>query len=932
MKAGSGPAHVGGGPFQVGTSTPLVGRAKELDRAMGFLAAARSGAGSVLGIHGEAGAGKTRFLAELRRRAQEEGYLVLAATCQAMDQSTPYAPWVELVRSYVATRPRSEVFARLGPHLAVVARIVPELHDLVWLRQDPPPPPAPTERRPFLNALARFFVGLGEAGPVLLVLDDVAWADAGSLDLVVAVGRLARSHTVALAIAYRNPATDRNEALDRALGEMEVGRTFESLPLSTFDRPETEALIRVFLHPTPPPPALIDAVYARSEGNAFYTAEVLQTWLDAGDLSLGSGGWQWRRTDSPRVLPSVRRAIGAHLELMDEATRRVAGNAAVLGTSFSLPLLERMTGLEGAQLTGPLERLELARILTERTHPDGRVEIGFVHPLLLETVAETVSPAGARTMHLRAGDLLEKEPSLAPAADSATLAYHFRQGGATAKALVYSRQAAEHAAEVFAREEAARHYRNCLELLGPRGDPRERATLLERMADQYRGLAVTSAAVDGYERAAGEWERLGEPVAAGDCLRRAAECFVGLAAREKELSERAHRLLSRGPQGPEYLALQLWDAFRLYTSGDVPAAMKEFEAARALAVSLGRVDGEIQARLRSSLCVPMDRRAEFSEITEGVWRYAESLGIGAVARGPVIFNRAVYLYHCLGRLRDAIDVVQGALEAARAVGDREVEIWWTGFAIPWAMLRTGDLKPAAALIEQRRQTVAFLGRFGWAPESEAAGVRAWVATLLGPPEVARPLLAEATAAGAAHPSWFEDATTLQFVARLELGCGRPAAAIRPLEESDAIYRRTGPPAFHALFHAEVLSLLVRAHMELGEPDRARARCTELAEIARRFDSEPTWAFLWTGQSLLEPEQEESLARIDKAQATWEKLGWGYEAACTLRVRGCVLAAAGRVDEARAAWTGALARFEQMGAEPDARITRAMSDGRGGQSG
>jgi tetratricopeptide (TPR) repeat protein len=913
--------------IEVPVAPTVVGREGEMNRLGEFLGRISQRNGGFLLLSGEAGVGKTRLVHEAGRMAASRGLRHLSAACQDRDRGVAYAPWVELIRRFVEQNPRELVFRAVGPHMSALTKLVPELADQVWL-YDPRPTPVEWERRPFLAAVSKFFVALSDLQPLVLAIDDVGWADAASLELLETVVRVSRGSGLGVVAAYRDTHLEENPPLQQLLFSVERERWSTSIVLSPLDREHLGELIGVVFGRPRVSGEFRDVVFAKTRGNPFYTREILQSLADEGVIFRTAEGWDWKPVSSIRLPSTVGRTIEGRLNRLDEESLRVVRIASLLGLEFPFDLLERVAELDRERLLSALEKAGKAKILLERKSADRRTSYQFAHPLIQEVLEGEVGQARAQMVHLHAARVLEETYGSGAKEHAASIAYHYLRGNDAARALEYSVEAGDRAAAVFARDEAASHYRAALELLRETNNVRLRSQLKGRLADQLRGLSQIDAAAGLYEEAGRGWEATGERTEAGDALRKAAECFQGSMQHETELRVQALRLLEEEPPTRALVLLYLSNALTTYDSGRVAEARTKYEQALDLATTLGDVESQAWALLRLAYCAPTERREEFVAYTDRAAKIVEDHHLTERVAVQVQLNRAAYAYHCVGDVGMLVAAVQGAIKTARAVNDVEFEAWVIGFALPWIYLRTGDLREAWQLLEERRGRFRFVGLAGWAPESESVGVRAWVGTLLGPLARAEELLVAADAIGRQRPNWFIDAVTFQFLGRLRFAQGDLPRAIVHFEEALGTHGRAGFPAWHLQWTCEILCLLTRAYLENHEPALARQRAEQAELFAQKLGSEPARAFALRARALCalgSRSDEDPLKLLEQSRATWERLGWKYDLGVTWFDTGNAYASNGDDEKAANSFREALANFDAVGAQPDKdRTVRRMN--------
>jgi tetratricopeptide (TPR) repeat protein len=911
---------------QIPSAPDLVGREPETEKIGAFLARARQREGGVLLVSGEAGVGKTRLLEAARRLGRAENMTVLRVACQDRDRGVPYAPWVEILRGYVADTPRAEVYRTVSAHLGALAKLAPELQDRVWLHDPDAPIPAEWERRNFLAAIAQFFVAVAEGGPLLIALDDVGWADAASLELLETIARIGRSSPIALVGAYRDTHLDDNPGLQALLFGLERERWATTLQVRPLDPSGMRQLVGSVLERKDVSRDLLDLLYAKTRGNPFYTGEILQSLADQGSIYRTPEGWAWKPVSQILLPATVAGTIAGRLQRLDEESLRVLRVASLLGLEFSFDLLEHVADLPQERLLTALEHAQRARLVRERATSGPGIEYEFAHPLIQEVLEGEVSQVRARIIHLRAAHELERSFGAGAPEHAAVLAYHYVRGNDSERALRYSVEAGDRSAAVFARAEAAGHYRTTLRLLEKEDRPELRCRVQEALADQERGLAEVEQATARYEEAADGWEKLGRRAAAADCLRRAADCSPGPLDHVFALLDRSRRLLDSEPPGRPLVLWYLSHGPAIFDQGRVAEADAGYQKALALARSIGDHRGEAAALLHMAYCVPAERRPEFSSLDDEAEKIVTAHQLLDESR-ELYFGRAIYAYHCLGETKVYLGILDAITSFARKLGDVELESYMDGFAFPWVAVRTGEFRQGLERVEERRLRHRALGLTGWAPEVEAVGVRSWLAILLGPLDRGEKFLEDAFEAERQHPVWRAEAMNHQFRARLRLAQGRPREAIDSLEESRRVYWRGGPTAWHTLFLAESLRLLVRAAFEAGDATRAQEAADELTKLAEKFDSPPVWAFAWRGEAACRTAAKDSpsaVALLERSREIWERLGWKYDLASTWLEIGEAHAAGGSGGPAKEAFESALRLFREIGAEPDIERTQARA--------
>jgi hypothetical protein len=271
------PSRQGGDNVVVGvrvSSPTLIGRGQELDRVAAALAEARDGHPAFFLVSGEAGVGKTRFLHEIADRARAAGASVLDGGCiEVGTEGLPFGPLIEALRGLSSELPAAELDELLGSGRNELARLMPQLQ----LDADDTPgtasPDGQAQGRLFEHVLL-LFERLAARAPLIVVTEDVHWADRSTLDLLSFLGRNLRHGSIALFVSYRTDELHLRHPLVPFLAEQERNGRAERIELRRFDRTELTAQVTAILG-AQPDPKLLERIAARSQGNAFYAEELL---------------------------------------------------------------------------------------------------------------------------------------------------------------------------------------------------------------------------------------------------------------------------------------------------------------------------------------------------------------------------------------------------------------------------------------------------------------------------------------------------------------------------------------------------------------------------------------------------------------------------------------------------------------------------------
>ncbi len=767
----------------------MIGRVAELAELERWLSGAGPEQGGdergerVLMVSGDPGVGKTRLLAEVGARAHEAGTLVLAGRAPE-ETLVAFQPFLEALAHYISAAPLDELRANTQAHGAELVRLVPELGRR--LPELPPPETgdSETERYRLFEAVVGLLGDLSAATPVLIVIDDLHWADRPTLMLLRHLARTPRVGRLSIIGAYRS--TERwSEGFSAALAGLRHERLVTQIELQGL--PERDAVRLIGLRQGRPPAAdFAHALYEETEGNPFFIEEILSHLQDSGVEVHRAGVYDLQHFGLP---DDVREVISRRLARLSPDTIEAMRVASVIGREFDGALLEDVLALDEDTYLRTLEEALGAGLVTESTVTTGGYT--FAHMLIRETLYEGMSTARRSRLHRRVGLALERQD---PERNVNALAHHFTRTADpedAERAITYALAAGEQATLMLAHEQAADHYARALEVLEqfePGAEARRCELLLELGEARVRS-GERRRAWPSFREAASLAAGLGD----GEALARAA---IGASRRylqppgviDKELIGMLDQALAISSGQHTVMRVRLLSRLcgALYYS-------PEAHRMQALSAEASEIAAELEEPLATALAAAARRRA---------WWSPE---------------------HLERRLGDATELLRAALLA------KDPELVLQGHA--WLvvdLLEQGDLAGVEAQIEAFAAGARELRQplYLW----QVAVWRVMQALLAGRLSTADRLATEALAAGI-RP---ESETAPQYYAIQVLAIRREQSRMGELEPTLRELVKSNPhrPAWRAAFAALLF--------ETGRPEEARAELEtvspeSLAEIPRDGD-------------------------------------------------------------------------------------------------
>ncbi len=918
------------------SSPTLIGRGHELDRAAAALTAARDGHPAFVLVAGEAGVGKTRFLREVAARAGAMGGQVLEGGCvQVGTEGLPFGPLIEALRGLTYVLPSAELDELLGSGRAELARLMPHLQRGGEDTFGGEPPNSSAQGRLFEHLLL-LFERLATQAPLLVVIEDVHWADRSTLELLGFLARNLRQGPIVLVVSYRSDELHRRHPLLPFLAEQERSGRAERLQLSRFDRSELAAQLAAILG-AQPDPDLLERIMARSQGNAFYAEELLSADAPAG-----------------RLPESLREVLLARLASLSDSTQDLMRVASAGGTRIAPTLLSSVSGTAVRDLDGALREAVAGHVLEQLEGP-AEERYAFRHALVQEAVYGELLPGERTRLHAAFALALADEMSTdAGSSRAAELAYHWQAAHDLPRAFDAWIGAGIGAEAIYAFAEARANFEHALELWDQVPDAAERAPLdrvdlLMRAAFHAEGPAPIRS-VACIREAIRLVDPVTEPTRAGLLHERLGQyswLTMDTATSFASYQEAVRLVPAEPPSAARSWVLS--GLARYYVETDRPA---EAVALCTEALSVARAAGtkEVESRALAPLGKSL---VLLGDVEEGLatLRHAGEIAneVGNVDEVAGALTWLAYSLNDAGRYPEA---VSAGLEAATYASDHGLGARWARNAlgmVSLALMNLGrwDEATEASVRAQRYELFRVA-------ELEVEGMLLVLEAVRGQFDEANQRAARVSLLAARHTT----GTVPTALAELALWRGDPLAARAAVASIDA------HGGFPARYLGRAFSLGIRAEADLAALARARQDDAELAESRARgaallarvraaFEDVVAFVPIATRRvAALRAECEAEFSRLEGAPdpdrwasvaASWGTLqgsyGRGYalmrEAEATLAQHRDRQRAARTLNEARAIATrlGALPLLEATEAlAARAGITLEPADGRTGPDG
>jgi predicted ATPase len=432
----------------------FIGREQETKELRVALNDTLAGKGRLFMLVGEPGSGKTRMAEQLATYANLCNAQVLMGGCYEGEGAPAFWPWLQIIRCFAQDLDAESLASMMGPGAADIAQVVSEIRER--LPALPPPPSLEPEQSRFrlFDSVTTFLKNASRVRPLVIILDDLHWADKPSLLLLQFLARELKDTRILVIGTYRDIELGRQHPLSQTLGEL----SRQGLSARILLRGLTEQDVTRFIEMTAgikPNEKLVKTVFLQTEGNPFFLNEIVRLLVVEGQLERP----QVTTASGVRIPEGVREVIGRRLDQLSEGCNRILTTASVIGREFSLDALEPLCEVSGDQLLELLDEAMAARVINEVPQLVGQYI--FVHALIRDTLYEEVSTARRVRFHRRIGEVLEKLYANSLDSHLSELAHHYFQAtpsGDSSKAIDYAIRAAKRANSLLAYEEAAIHY------------------------------------------------------------------------------------------------------------------------------------------------------------------------------------------------------------------------------------------------------------------------------------------------------------------------------------------------------------------------------------------------------------------------------------------------------------------------------------------
>jgi tetratricopeptide (TPR) repeat protein len=597
------------------------------------------GAGSFVAVIGEAGLGKSTLVAELKKSHEDTSYQWLRGDALSYTRSISYFPWRQIIRQSLDVREvdsPAEVRQKLRykcdgclvsggdiPFLEAMLAVEDEesIQILTGVQGD-------VLVQKMVDATRAYLCGIAMQGPLAMIFDDLHWADEASLNLLLSLSDLANTHPMFFICMLRpDPAALSWDTIQKAQGQLE--KRFDSILLEPLQAEQTDAMLTNLLGVKALPESIRDLIVEKADGNPFFVEELIRSLIETRQIIRENSHWRAAHEEANITLPNTLRGVlSARIDRLPELAKHVLQNAAVIGRSFDLRILQRLTSLNGG-LASQVQYLQEASLIEP-----AREEYVFRHVLIQEAAYESILLKKRAELHRQIGETLEQLHADRLEEFAPLLAYHFYRAQ-DRRSLNYDILAGEKSARLYANAEAATHFRRALKVARQSGRDLDQIRLLFSELGRVLELGARyEQALQNYD----DWQEFG-----------------------RQRGDRSFEMAALMAKAP------LYSIFTPLHNSE----LSEQLLIQALEISREIGDQAAQARLSWNLMLnylfskQFDQALEHGELALRLAR--ESNNREQLA---YVLNDLCRLYTCRGEFDQAYDVITEARELWRALGNQ----------------------------------------------------------------------------------------------------------------------------------------------------------------------------------------------------------------------------------------------------------------------
>ncbi len=475
----------------------MVGRSREFGELKQLWKLAEQGGGHMALIAGEPGSGKTRLARELAVYAELNGATLLYGGCYEFEATTPYLPFVESLTRWARETDQHYLDEVVGKSGSILGALVNEIRERLEPRSITAKLSPHEERMRLFDAISRLLQSLTNRRPILLFLDDLQWADQGSLALLSYLLRNMSQSRCLIVGTYRDIEVDQSHPLAASVDDWNRGRLVSRFRLPRLTAGSTRKMICRLLGQESISDRLANVIFEETDGNPFFVEELVKFLIDEGNIFREHDEWQLCSETQLTIPPSIKTAIGRRVGQLSPSCSDMLRLASVLGKQFGYSELDAVSSMDEETLLNSIDEAIRAQVLVSTVAE----EFAFTHDKIREVVYTEINPIRRIRLHQQIAETLEDAYKNGENVAIDDLAHHFFEANDCPRGTHYARQAAAAAEKVYAHDEALMLLRRALQCAETMGDQQQLAGIHKSLGLVHSAIGSAGAAAEHFQQA-----------------------------------------------------------------------------------------------------------------------------------------------------------------------------------------------------------------------------------------------------------------------------------------------------------------------------------------------------------------------------------------------------------------------------------------------
>ena len=688
---------------QVTKEVPLVDRLDEIRKIRDAIHGAISGKGGLILLSGEAGIGKTRLANEAGIYAQLRGMKILHGRYPTLFTKSgvpPYVIWREVIKDYLTTASSEKIQQVIGSYPAQVIRLVPQIEKkLASIPQSVPIIPEHEQYR-FFEAVSQLLANISRDTPLIVLLEDLQWADQSSLLLLHYLVRGIQNEPFLIIGTYRDSEVSEKHVLSSITMELRREKLIENIVLRRLSPNETTEMLKLILAQNDLPDDFSHLIHEKSRGNPLFIQEIVNDLIETQKIHRDRNKWETKDIANLEFPQNVRSIIKSRIEKLDDESQKALQTASVIGERFTFEALHEISKISENTLFDLIEKILKTGLLKENVI-HGEESYSFADAVVREVLHEEISHLRRKRLHITIASSLEHLYTKNIEDHYGDLAYHFLEGADYSKALDYFLKAKDKAEKTFAHDEAFSYLNQALDIIKSNPDFAEQeAIITEKMGDLKALSGAQTTFMEYWNKSLESRTKLNDKKGISRINSKMAHMLwenLGDKDQARKHHQVALEVLENEPESEELASLYEDISRMLWRSGKHSEAMPWAEKALTLALKLDIP--EILAKSYANLGAISTLEAQYDKGIMYLEKAAKTSLENECAVSLRLLQNLTVAYGSKGDFPRGLETCQKAFELAKRAGDVNW-IAWNGFQLAYYYMWEGEIQKSITLLQE----------------------------------------------------------------------------------------------------------------------------------------------------------------------------------------------------------------------------------------